>query len=110
MIARAKVYRALVAGCMSLSGIACAGSAVYVGVAVPAPWYGGYPYLVGPVGVIGRPRRVLLLRRGRIGVRNTGPPSQWPACCGLDGGLHRDRETGYVAGELRTSKLATGES
>jgi len=46
MIARAKMYRALVVGCMSLSGIACAGSAVYVGVAVPGPWYGGYPYPV----------------------------------------------------------------
>lgn len=58
MIARGKVYRALVVGCMSLSGIACAGSAVYVGVAVPGPWYGGYPYPVGRVGVYGRPPRV----------------------------------------------------
>ena len=58
MIARSKVYRALVVGCVSLSGIACAGSRVYVGVAVPAPWYGGYPYPAGPVGVIGRPPRV----------------------------------------------------
>ncbi len=72
MIARAKVYRALVVGCMSLSGIACAGSAVYVGVAVPAPWYGGYPYPVGPVGFIGRPPRVCCYD-------GDGSPSETPA-------------------------------
>ncbi len=54
MTARAKVYRALVVGCVSLSGIACAPSAVYVGVAVPGPYYGAYPYPVRP-GVWGRP-------------------------------------------------------
>ncbi len=54
MIARSKLYRALVVGCVSLSGIACAPSAVYVGVAVPGPYYGPYPYPVRP-GVWGRP-------------------------------------------------------
>lgn len=54
MTARAQVYRALVVGCVSLSGIACAPSAVYVGVAVPGPYYGPYPYPVRP-GVWGRP-------------------------------------------------------
>ena len=72
MIARAKVYRALVVGCMSLSGVACAGSTVYVGVAVPAPWYGGYPYPVGPVGVYGRPPRVCCYD-------GDGSPSDTPA-------------------------------
>lgn len=72
MIARTKVYRAVLVGCMSLSGIACAGSAVYVGVAVPRPWYGGYPYPVGPVGVYGRPPRVCCYD-------GDGPPSEIPA-------------------------------
>ena len=57
MTARSKVYQALLVGCVTLSSVACAWSAIYVGVAVPGPYggYGGYPYPVGTVGVIGRP-------------------------------------------------------
>ncbi len=48
--------RSALAGCVLLLAAAgCQPSGVYVGVSVPGPWYGPYPYPYGGVGVWGRP-------------------------------------------------------
>ena len=64
----------ILAVCVStLVAVGCYPSGVYVGVAVPGPWYGPYPYPYGGVGVWGRPP-------GRLYDEDEVPMELYPVC------------------------------